>query len=261
MSPSGETVRSGPGTRLALAMTGLRLGVVSPMANEASTAVAFVEAVLDECAAYPFASVTFFAIVDRVSRDGTREILDAHGRSEPRLAVVWAPETTGVADAYLRGYREALAAGCDWILELDAGFSHDPTAVPAFLEAMAAGSDCVFGTRFGPGGSNLGKLSRRAISRSGTALTNLLLGTRLSDMTSGFELFTRVSLEAALARGVRSRGPFFQTELKAHCRGLRTTEIPIRYAGGEHAVGVHAVVEALANLGRLFARRVTGAFR
>ena len=83
------------------------------------------------------------------------------------------------------------------------------------------GNDCVFGSRFTQGAANLGTPWRRTVSRGGTLLTNLLLGTRLTDMTSGFELFTRDALEHVLARGIRSRGPFFQTEIKAHCRDLR----------------------------------------
>lgn len=228
------------------------------MANEASTAAPFVDAVLSECEHRGFASVTLFVIVDAVSRDDTLAVLEAHRLHQPQLSIVWAPETRGVADAYVRGYREAIAAGCDWILEIDAGFSHEPSDIPAFLEAMADGSDCVFGSRFRDGGQNLGTVRRRFISRGGTALTNLLLGTKLTDMTSGFQLFTREALDTVLAKGISSKGPFFQTEIKTHCRNLRTTEIPIRYNAGSHTVGRTAIIESLATLFRLFRRRLTG---
>jgi dolichol-phosphate mannosyltransferase len=244
-----------------LAGAGLRelsLGVVCPMANESESAVRFVDAVLSECLRYDFAAVTLFVVVDTVSRDDTRALLEAHAARQPRLRVVWAPETRGVADAYVRGYHEALAAGCDWILEIDAGFSHDPAAVGEFFEAMAAGNDCVFGSRFREGGQNLGTLRRRAISRGGTALANFLLGTRLTDMTSGYELFTRAALERVLAKGLSSKGPFFQTEIKAYCRNLRCAEIPIKYNAGGHSVGAQAIGESLVNLGRLFRRRLRG---
>ena len=235
----------------------LRLGVVTPMANEASTAVAFVDRVLDACASFAFASVTLFVVFDQVSRDGTRGLLEAHALDHPELQVVWAPECLGVADAYVRGYREALAAGCDWILEIDAGFSHDPSEIGSFLAAMP-GNDCVFGSRFAKGAANLGTPWRRTVSRGGTVLTNLVLGTRLSDMTGGFELFTRGALEQVLAKGIRSRGPFFQTEIKVHCRELRFTEVPIHYDSSSHHVGRPAIAEALANLGRLAGQRLMG---
>jgi len=103
------------------------------MANEAATAVRFVDAVLSECENHGFDSVTLFVVLDNVSRDDTRELLEAHVAVQPELSVIWAPETRGVADAYVRGYREALAAGCDWILEIDAGFSHEPSDIGQFL--------------------------------------------------------------------------------------------------------------------------------
>jgi dolichol-phosphate mannosyltransferase len=236
----------------------LRLGIVCPMANEARSAVDFVDAVLDACTSYEFASVTLFVVVDNASHDDTRELLEAHESVRPQLRVVWAPETRGVADAYIRGYREALASDCDWILEIDGGFSHQPSDISKFFEAMADGNDCVFGSRFGEGGRNLGTRRRRVISRGGTALTNLLLGTTLTDMTSGFELFTRATLESVLAKGIMSKGPFFQTEIKTHCRNLRVAEIPIRYDAGSHNVGRRALAESFANLWRLFRRRLSG---
>jgi dolichol-phosphate mannosyltransferase len=236
----------------------LRLGIVCPMANESLTAVSFVDAVLAECARYDFASLTMFVVVDNVSRDNTRSLLEAHQALHPELRVVWAPETKGVADAYVRGYAEALAANCDWILEIDAGFSHDPAAIGAFLEAMASGRDCVFGSRFCEGGRNLGTIRRRFVSRGGTAMTNLLLGTKLTDMTSGYQLFTRQALEAVLAKGISSKGPFFQTEIKAYCRNFRIAEIPIQYNAGSHNVGSRAIFESFANLWRLFRRRLSG---
>ena len=108
-----------------------------------------------------------------------------------------------MVDAYLRGYREALAAECDWILEIDAGFSHQPDDIPQFFDKMDEGYDCVFGSRFCNGGRIYdSSLKRNLISRGGTLLANLLLGTRLKDMTSGFEMFSRPALEGVLDRAL-----------------------------------------------------------
>lgn len=238
-------------------LTSLRLGVVTPMANEAATVVEFVDEVLGACARFGFASVTLFAVLDNVSRDETRALLEALDR--PELRIIWAPECRGVADAYVRGYREALAADCDWILEIDAGFSHDPREIGALFHAMATGYDCVFGSRFTEGAANFGTPWRRSISRGGTILTNLLLGTRLTDMTGGFELFSREALQHVLRRGLHARGPFFQTEIKVHCRDLKIVEVPIHYDSSSHHVGGSAIGEALTQLAGLFGRRLAGA--
>ena len=239
-------------------LAGLRLGIVCPMANEAATAVRFVDAVLAECERHGFDSVTLFVVLDNVSRDDTRNLLETHRTLQPELSVIWAPDTRGVADAYIRGYREALETSCDWILEIDAGFSHEPSDIGKFLEAMVDGRDCVFGSRFRERGQNLGTLRRRVVSRGGTALTNLLLGTKLTDMTSGFQLFTHATLESVLAKGISSKGPFFQTEMKTHCRNLRVAEIPIQYNAGSHGVGRRAITESFITLFQLFRRRLVG---
>ena len=237
----------------------INLGIVCPMANEGTAAVSFVREVLEECARHDFKSVKFFAVLDNVSKDNTRELLDGLALDQPELKVVWAPENRSVVDAYIRGYREALAAGCDWILEIDAGFSHQPSDIPQFFREMSQGRDCVFGTRFAKGGSvSETSVQRRTVSLGGTAITNLLLGTKLSDMTSGFELFSRQVLEDVLDRGIHSRGPFFQTEIKAYCRGLCWAEVPIQYRAASHKISNAGLKDAFENLWRLFRLRRAG---
>jgi dolichol-phosphate mannosyltransferase len=231
------------------------LGIVCPMANEADRAVAFCKAVLEQCPG--FKRVTFFAVFDRANRDSSLDLMRALERTEPRLHVVWAPEDRCVVDAYLRGYHEALDAGCDWILEIDAGFSHQPADIPQFFDAMEQGLDCVFASRF-IGHFENSSLKRRFISWGGTLLTNLLLGTRQTDMTSGFELFSRQALSAVLARGIQSKAHFFQTEIKAYCRKLHFVEVPITYRSASPRLGLSAIEDAFRQLGRLFILHLRG---
>lgn len=229
------------------------------MASEEQSAVPFVNAVLEQCQTKDFKSVTFFAILDRACKDNTLELLKEHSQTEPRLRVVWAPENKGVVDAYVRGYREALEAGCDWILEIDAGFSHQPEDIPQFFDRMSEGYDCVFGSRFCAGGNiSDSSFKRRVISRGGTVLANLMLGTKLKDMTSGFEMFSRRTLENVLDKGIKSRGPFFQTEIKTYCRNLRLAEVPIQYRAASHDVNNKALKDSFSNLWRLYRLRRQG---
>ena len=237
----------------------IHLAIVCPMANEEDCAAEFVDQVLAQTATRGFKSVKFFAILDRKSSDGTREILERLAQTSPALQVIWAPENRCVVDAYVRGYREALSADADWILEIDAGFSHQPADISQFFDKMAEGYQCVFGSRFCRGGSMAETaLSRRIISRGGTILSNLFLGTELADMTSGFELFTRDSLQHVLDRGIRSRGPFFQVEVKTYCRRFRITEVPIQYRAASHQVGKAALKDSFTSLWRLFRLRLQG---
>src|SRR6266850_7495666 len=237
----------------------ISLGIVCPMANEENSASAFVTEVLEQCLKQGFKSVIFFAILDNKSTDQTRSILDDYATRQTDLQVVWAPRNKSVVDAYLVGYREALLAGCDWVLEIDAGFSHQPADISQFFTRMREGYDCVFGSRFCRGGSiKESSLRRYLISRGGSIVSNALLGTSLKDMTSGFELFSRASLQHVLAKGIRSRGPFFQTEIKAYCRRLKVVEVPIQYSGASHEIGSAALKDSFSNLWRLFQLRLQG---
>jgi len=237
----------------------INLGCVCPMASEEPTAISFVDAVLEQCRSRDFKSVTLFVILDRACKDNTLELLKQHALQQPQLRVIWAPENRSVVDAYLRGYREALAAGCDWILEIDAGFSHRPEDIPQFFDKMSEGYDCVFGSRFCDGGSvSDSSVKRKLISRGGTLLTNSLLGTKLKDMTSGFEMFSRAALEKVVDRGIKSRGPFFQTEIKTYCRHLNIIEVPIQYSAASHDVNNKALKDSFSNLWRLYRLKLQG---
>ena len=246
---------SGDLPRTALKRNVVDLGIVCPMANEGDEAVAFSKAVLQHCPG--FRNVTFFAVFDRVTRDSSLDQMRELEKSEPRLRVVWAPENRCVVDAYLLGYKEALDSGCDWILEIDAGFSHQPEDIPQFFDAMEQGMDCVFGSR-SLGRFERSSTKRRFVSRGGTALANLLLGTRQTDMTSGFELFSRETLRKLMERGIQSRAHFFQTEIKTYCRKLRFVEVPITYRAASPRLGSSALEDAFKQLWRLFQLRLKG---
>lgn len=238
----------------------INLAVVCPMANEGGNAAAFALAVLERCVG--FHSVTFLAVVDKASTDNTREVLESLARNNPAIAVIWAPENRCAVDAYLRGYREAMAREADWILEIDAGFSHQPDDIPQFFDAMEKGYDCVFGSRFMSGGRiTEGSAKRYFVSRMGTVLSNLLLGTELADMTSGFEMFSRRAMKHILDRGIQSRAHFFQTEIKVYCRHLKIVEVPIHYKSPSPRMKSTAITDALRQLGRLFVLRVSDAWR
>ena len=248
-----DSIENRRAPRTLLPRSAVALGIVCPMANEGDGAVPFCRAVLKQCSG--FQKVTFFAVFDCVTKDESLDHMRALERSEQSLRVVWAPENRCVVDAYLRGYKEALDAGCDWILEIDAGFSHQPEEIPQFFDAMEQGMDCVFGSRF-IGHFEKVSLKRRVISWGGTKLANLLLGTRQSDMTSGFELFSRATLTMIMGRGIQSRAHFFQTEIKTYCRKLNFVEVPITYRSASPRLGLFAVKEAFHQLWRLFQLRL-----
>ncbi len=227
--------------------TRARLGVVVPLANEQATCTEFLGRVVAQLGE----GDTIFCVVDNASRDNTRDLVDAFAANDSRVRLVWAPENRCVVDAYFRGYREALADGCEWILEMDGGLSHLPEEIPRFLAAMATGVDFAAGSRFVRGSRMESRWTRYILSRGGTVLATLMLGTRMRDMTSGFECFTRAALESVVERGVRSRAHFFQTEIRTWMHAWRWVEVPITYAAPSNSVGTASITESLRELWRL----------
>lgn len=88
-------------------------------------------------------------------------------------------------------------------------------------------------------------LYRRILSQGGTFLANLVLGTKLKDMTSGFEGFQRKVLESMNLDAFLSTGHMYQTEMRFYCRSLRTIEVPIHYVGTASSLKSGSVTEAL----------------
>ena len=164
--------------------------IVIPMANEEQDFKPFIEMlnfVIDELNP---GSVYF--IIDKASVDKTLELSQALSAKDSRYVTVWAPENRNVVDAYVKGLRVAYEAGHDIIIEMDAGLSHDPRAIPMFLRVLNEGNECAFGSRFINGGSmGDSPFKRRMLSKIGTILANMLLGTKLRDMTSGYQGFHR----------------------------------------------------------------------
>jgi dolichol-phosphate mannosyltransferase len=176
-------------------------------------------------------------VIDDDSPDGTGELADRLAAELGFVDVLHRPEKEGLGPAYLAGFRLALDAGAELIVEIDCDFSHDPLDLPRLLTA-ADEADVVLGSRYVSGGGieNWGLL-RRAISAGGSLYARVLLGVPVRDLTGGFKVFRRPVLEAIPLDRVRSRGYAFQIELtyRALRRGFRVEEVPISFA--DRAVG------------------------
>src|SRR5436305_466327 len=86
-------------------------------------------------------------VVDDNSPDRTAEVVENFARDEPRVALLSRPGKQGLGTAYIAGFRRALAAGAEFIFEMDADFSHDPSYLPALLAAAETRYDLALGSR------------------------------------------------------------------------------------------------------------------
>jgi dolichol-phosphate mannosyltransferase len=169
-------------------------------------------------------------IVDDNSPDGTGALADALAAEIAGVEVLHRPGKQGLGRAYLAGFERALAAGADYVLEMDADFSHDPADLPRLIAAAEQGSDLVLGSRYVDGGSvtDWGAL-RRLVSRGGSWYARTVLGVKVRDLTGGFKCFRRSVLESLDLGSVHADGYGFQIELtyRAINAGFRVEEVPI----------------------------------
>lgn len=214
--------------------------VVIPMANEQEDFHPFISSLTGVLNMLECGKVYF--VVDKVSKDNTLELCKNLSTADNRFITVWAPENKNVVDAYIKGYKEALKNKHEIIIEMDAGLSHDPKALPMFLKILNEGNECVFGSRFINGGSICDSNFKRIfLARFGTILSNLLLGTKMYDMTSGFQGFNANIVKKFVKYNLLSKAHFYQTELRYLLRKSRYAEIPIRYRNPSPSVSKKAI--------------------
>ena len=195
-------------------------------------------------------------VIDDASPDGTGELADELATKFGYVDVLHRPHKDGLGPAYLAGFREALTAGADLILEMDCDFSHDPGDVPRLI-AAAEEADVVLGSRYVAGGSipNWG-LVRRAISRGGNLYAQVLLRLRYSDLTGGFKCYRRAVLETIDLDAISALGYAFQIETtyRALRAGFRVVEVPITFVdreSGNSKMSRRIMLEAIWRVPRL----------
>ncbi len=189
-------------------------------------------------------------VVDDASPDGTGGLVDELAAADERVHVLHRTDRTGLGAAYIAGFRWALDAGYDVLVEMDADGSHAPEQLPRLLAALGH-ADLVLGSRWVPGGEvkNWPK-SREVLSRGGNLYTRLALGIELHDATGGYRAYRRKVLQTIELSGIASQGYCFQVDLawRAVQAGFRVVEVPITFAEreyGESKMSGHIVREAL----------------
>ncbi len=189
-------------------------------------------------------------VVDDSSPDGTGQLADQLAAADSAVRVLHRPAKRGLGRAYIDGFRYALDAGYQFIVEIDADGSHDPAAIPAMLQA-AGGADLVLGSRWAPGGEVLNwPRSRQAISRLGNRYARAVLHSRIRDLTSGFRIYRADALRTLDLHTVSSQGYCFQVELAwlLERNQFTVVEHPITFVERTHGrskMHTGIVVEAL----------------
>ena len=189
-------------------------------------------------------------VVDDSSPDGTADKVKELGSESPRVHLLLREKKEGLGRAYLAGFARGLEQGFEYIVEMDADYSHRPQDLELML-SQSANQDFLVGSRWVSGGGtrNWGLL-RKIISLGGSFYARTILGFPLNDWTGGFNGWKSKVLKGIDLENIQSNGYSFQIEMKYRAlkKGFQGKEFPILFEDrrvGQSKMSSKIVFEAL----------------
>lgn len=201
--------------------------VLIPTYNEKENIESIIALVLS------FASNYHVLVIDDGSPDGTANLVRGIMQNYPeRVFLECRSGKLGLGTAYIHGFKWALAKGYDYIIEMDADFSHNPNDLDRLCAACDAGADVAVGSRYVKGGATENwPLNRKIYSQGGSAYTRIITGIPVKDPTAGFVCYKNKVLATMNLDNIKFIGYAFQIEMKfaAWRLGFKITEVPILF--------------------------------
>lgn len=173
---------------------------------------------------------TQVAIIDDNSPDGTGGVAEAlKNKYSPNIFVIHRTQKLGLGSAYVVGFKKALSEGADFIITLDADFSHQPRYLPDLIN-MAKKNDVSIGSRYIKGGKIKGwTYYRKFLSWGANKFSRVILGLKTEDNTTGFRCYRKEVLEKLPLEKIKSEGYSFLIEMSYYFKkyGIKVREVPI----------------------------------
>jgi dolichol-phosphate mannosyltransferase len=205
----------------------LNITIVTPTYNEAENLPKLVSAL------FTLPLDLRVLVVDDHSPDRTGEIADELAKQDKRVQVMHRPGKLGLRSAYLNAFQQLMQEETDAIVQMDADFSHDPSVLPA-MAARIQSCDVVIGSRYVQGGSVARRWPkwRKSLSAFGNLYARSILGLPLRDVTTGYRMWRKETLQSMPLERIRSNGYVFLVEMAylAYCLEYRIEEVPIHFA-------------------------------
>jgi dolichol-phosphate mannosyltransferase len=194
--------------------------LVIPTYNEKNNIQALVEEILN---ILPEIKIL---VVDDNSPDGTGKIAERLHQRYGQVSVLHRKRKEGLGKAYIAGFMEVLKMNPDYILQMDADFSHSPEYLRLFLKEITQ-NDLVLGSRFLDKRKHPSNVSLLSVWSSW--FTKHMLGLQVTDCLGGFKCFRKTLIEKMRLDKFISRGFIFQAEFvyRAIQQGARIKEVPI----------------------------------
>ncbi len=178
-------------------------------------------------------------IIDDNSPDGTAEIVESLIQSFPeQLHLIKRPDKMGLGTAYISGFYWAIEKGYEFVFEMDADFSHDPSYLSDLHKACKkGGADLAIGSRYITGVNVVNwPLGRILMSYFASAYVRFITGMNIRDTTAGFKCYKTTTLKSINLEAITFKGYAFQVEMKfaAWKLGCKIKEIPIVFTERKH---------------------------
>jgi dolichol-phosphate mannosyltransferase len=200
-------------------------------------------------------------VIDDNSPDGTGNIVKKLQEKDKKLFLIEREGKLGLGSAYARGFKYALENDYNFIITIDADFSHNPKYIPGLIAQMPNVDICI-GSRYVPGAliKDWGIL-RKIVSKSANKLAQIVLGSRQNDNTTGFRCYKAEVIKDLLNADIKSNGYSYLVEV-AHLlqkRNYKIGEIPIIFEdrrAGNSKISKKEIMQSAKMLFRLGFKRL-----
>ncbi len=219
--------------------------VVIPTYNEAEN---IKDMIIEITNLYPTISIL---VVDDSSPDGTADIVKKLQQEFKQLYLLNQSKKSGLATAYINGFKWGMKNNFDLFTSIDADFSHKPCYIKNAIELIEKGADIACGSRYAKDGHTTEKhWFRNFISIGGNIYADLVLGNNIKDWTEGFNTYTKNALNKINLDSIKVKGYIFQAEMKykAVKAGCKVVEFPILFEErqkGKSKMSSFIIIEAL----------------
>lgn len=200
--------------------------VIIPTYNEIENISNIIDAVMRQTVQFDV------LVIDDASPDGTQDAVREKISQYPdRVHMETRPGKLGLGTAYILGFKWALDKGYQYVIEMDADFSHNPDDLPRlYHECVDNGADMAIGSRYITGVNVVNwPMGRVLMSYFASMYVRVITRMKLRDSTAGFVCYSRKVLEALNLDKIQFKGYAFQIEMKykAYRRKFKIVEVPI----------------------------------
>jgi Glycosyltransferases involved in cell wall biogenesis len=218
--------------------------VIIPTYNEKENITLIIDAVLS------LPKDFHILIVDDGSPDGTADLVkdlqkNYNTETEKKIHMMQRPGKLGLGTAYIQGFGYALQHGYEFVLQMDADFSHNPKdLVSLYLQCAENGSDLAIGSRYATGVNVVNwPMGRVLLSYFASKYVQLITGMPIHDTTAGFVCYRKKVLETIHLDQVKFVGYAFQIEMKflTWKYGFKLNEVPIVFTDRTRGVSKMSV--------------------